>query len=175
MMMYDQLQAVRSSIVRPLAHSIVPLCVVYACVTRLVLRFTNSMLRALPVTPFSPCHAPGIHVPQMYSEGEPCIVLYNAIIYKNAVVLVTYIARTSATLYPKMAITNNLTTGRSYWWGKKIGPFLNGRTTWSKLAHTLAPQRNKRQSAAMCTIANRTINKYQALRSRYCSMTPPPK
>ena len=62
MMGSSQLQAVRSSIVRPLARSIVPLCVVYICmcVTRLVLRFTNNMLRALPVTPFSPCAAPGI-------------------------------------------------------------------------------------------------------------------
>ena len=48
-------------------------CVAYVCLTRLVLRFTNHMLRALPVTPFSPCDAPGISR-YPHPEGERCIM-----------------------------------------------------------------------------------------------------
>ena len=48
--------------------------VYYMCVTRLVLRFTNNMLRALPVTPFSPCDAPGISRYTHPEGGESCTV-----------------------------------------------------------------------------------------------------
>ena len=64
---------------RPLDRSIV--CVVYACVTRLVLRFTNSMLRALPVTlPFRLATPPGFG---RYTrpEGEPCTYISLGSIY----------------------------------------------------------------------------------------------
>ena len=40
-------------------------------VTRLVLRFTNNMLRALLVTPFLPCDA--LEISRYKSEGEKCI------------------------------------------------------------------------------------------------------
>ena len=94
-MMCGQLQAVRSSIVHRLAHSIIPLCVVYACVTRLVLRFTNGMLRALPVTPFSPCDAAGI---SRYTrpEGELCSTygMYHTLLTAAAVVVLSFYAAT---------------------------------------------------------------------------------
>ena len=47
-------------------------CVVYLCVTCLVLRFTNNMLRALPMTSFSPCDALGISR-YTHPEGEGCM------------------------------------------------------------------------------------------------------
>ena len=66
----------RAIVHRPPARSLDRpiVCTVYACVTRLVLRFTNSMLRALYVTPFSPCDAPGISR-YTHSEREPCTIV----------------------------------------------------------------------------------------------------
>ena len=69
---------------RPLGRPI--MCVVYVCVTRLVFRFTNNMLRALPVTPFSPCDAPGISR-YTHPEREPC-TLYVIVVVGWYVVVV---------------------------------------------------------------------------------------
>ena len=76
---HDDVRSITSRAIvhRPPARSLDRpiVCVVYACVTRLVLRFTNSMLRALPATPCSPCDAPGISR-YTHPEGEPCKTYY---------------------------------------------------------------------------------------------------
>ena len=67
----------RAIVHRPPARSLDRsiMCSIY--VTRLVLRFTNNMLRALPVTPFSPGNAPGISR-FTHPQGEPGIYIYPA-------------------------------------------------------------------------------------------------
>ena len=62
----------RAIIHRPPARSLDRSIVCSICVTRLVLRFTNNMLRALPMTSFSPCDALGISR-YTHPEGEGCM------------------------------------------------------------------------------------------------------